>query len=248
MQSRNYNQMKTGLAIWTIVAVLGTNSAVHAGGGGIPGGYATEFTQYLNYLRLLDSTLKQAQMIANQVQSIKLQVESLKSIQRLDASEWGKAMMILRQLDYIVRQGRAISYALQNVEQEFKKTFPGYLPAEDYIRSYQEWSQTTLDSIQGTLMAAGFQSQQFETENATLETIRSFSENAVGQTQAIQAANMIANETVSQLQKLRQLHMSQIQAQSVYMALEVQRESADQAAMEKFFQKVPYEKSTSRGY
>ena len=220
----------------------------YAGGGPVPSPYATEFTQYLNFLKLLDLTIKQAQMVSNQIQSIKYQVEQLKSIQSLDTSEWGKAMIALRQLDNIVWQGRAMSYALQNVEQVFKQTFPGYKPPENYLNSYKDWSETTLDSIQGTLAAAGFQSHQFETENATLETIRMFSENAEGQTQAIQAANMIANETVGQLQKLRQLHMAQIQAQSAYMSYEVQRDAAGKASLGGFFKTIPYQKSETKGY
>ena len=232
-------------AVFVIVMVV---PRVYAGGGGIPGGYATEFTQYLNFLKLLEMTIKQAEMVSNQIQSIRLQTEQLKSIKRLDTSEWGKAMLALRQLDNIVRQGRAMSYALQNVEQVFKKTFPGYQPPEDYIHSYQDWSQTTLDSIQATLAATGFQSQQFETENATLETIRHLSENSVGQTQAIMAANMIANESVTQLQKLRQLHMAQIQAQSAYFAYEVQHDASSKAASDRFFHEIPYEKSQTKGY
>ncbi len=229
------------VALFVVVVV----PRVYAGGGGIPGGYATEYTQLLNYLNLIDMTIKQSQMISHQIQSIQLQ---LKSIKPLNTSEWGKALTSLQQLDNIVRQGRALSYALGNVEQEFQKRFPGYQPPEDYIRSYQDWSKTTLDSIQGTLAAAGFQSSQFETENATLETIRSFSENAEGQTQAIQVANMIANESVGQLQKLRQLHMAQIQSQSAYFSYEVQRDAADKAVSDRFFQEIPYEKSQTRGY
>lgn len=231
-----------------VLFVVAVNLQAYAGGGGIPGGYATEYTQLLNYLNLIDMTIKQAQMISNQIRSIQIQIEQLKSIKPLNISEWGNAMITLRQLDTIVRQGRALSYALQNVEQEFQKRFPGYQSPQDYTQSYQDWSQTTLDSIQGALKAAGFQSGQFETENSTLDTIRMLSENAEGQTQAIQAANMIANETVGQLQKLRQLHMSQIQAQSAYFAYEVQRDAAGKAVSDRFFHEIPYEKSQSQGY
>lgn len=234
------------ITIVLTTAILASQS--YAGGGPVPSPYATEYTQYLNFLKLLDLTIKQAQMVENQIRSINYQIEQLKSIQKLETSEWGKAMIALRQLDNIVRQGRALSYTLQNVEQVFKQTFPGYKPSDDYIHAYQDWSEITLDSIQGTLAAAGFQSHQFETENATLETIRMFSENAVGQTQAIQASSMIANETVGQLQKLRQLHMAQIQAQSAYMSYEVQRDATGKASLNRFFKTIPYQKSQSKGY
>lgn len=247
MMGRKYplGWVKLVTIVFTIV-MLAPKS--YAGGGPVPSPYATEFTQYLNYLQLINITIKQAETVANQIQSIKYQVEQLKSIKRLDVSEWGKAMTVLQQLDNIVRQGRALSYTLQNVEQVFKQTFPGYKPSNDYIHAYQDWSEITLDSIQGTLAAAGFQSHQFTTENATLETIRMFSENAVGQTQAIQASSMIANEMVGQLQKLRQLHMAQIQAQSAYMSYEVQRDATGKASLNRFFKVIPYQKSQSKGY
>lgn len=209
------------------------------------GAVATEFTQYLNFMKLVQVTINQAESIAKQIEMIKYQADSVRG---LSASEWGNAVFALRQLDNIVQQGRALSYALQNVEATYRQIFPGYHPQEDYVRSYENWSETTLDSIQASLSAAGFQSRQFENEQATLQTIRHLSDGAVGQTQAIQAGNMVGNELVGQLQKLRQLHMAQLQAQAAYMSFSVEEKAANKASLEQLFQKIPYTKSNSKGY
>ncbi len=210
--------------------------------------YATEMTQLLNHAELIASVAKQAQMVVNQIQMIQNQIEMFKSIATFPQSEWGKTIQALQQLQQIVKQGQAMSYTLQNIEQVFKAKYPGYDPPVDYIQSYQDWSQTTLDSIAGSFAAAGLQSNQFQTEDATMKTIRNLSDSAEGQTQALQAANMIANEMVGQLQKLRQLNMSQIQAQNAYMAHQVNKEAADNAAAEEFFHEIPFTAGNTPGY
>jgi len=204
------------------------------------GGLATEWTQLANHIELVAAVAKQTQMVINQVQMIANQIEMLKSIKTFPKGEWGKVIMILNQLDSIVRQGQALSYAMQHLSETFQEKYPGYQAPADYALAYQNWSATTLDSIRGALMAAGFQSEQFATETATMTTLQNLSDSAVGQTQVIQAGNMIANQLVAQLQKLRQLQMAQMQAQNAYMAHEVNQQAASEAAVDEFFKEIPY--------
>ena len=228
------------------ILLISPNANAGGGGGGAVFGPATELTQILNNIELVSSVAKQAQAVANQIKMIQYQIEQLKSIKRYPGGLWNDAMSAINKLNLIVRQGQALSYTLQNVEQEFKRKYPGYEAPQDYVQSYQDWSATTLDSIKGSIAAAGFQNNEFQTENATLTTIRNLSDNAVGQTQAIQAANKIADMQVQQLQKLRQLHMSQMQATNAYMAHEVNKESATNAAMDEFIKVIEFKGGGTR--
>lgn len=234
---------RTLLTMIVMLGVLCQYIPAFAGGGGGGGtllGPASEFTQVLNNIELISSVAKQAEMVANQIRMIQYQIEQLKSIERYPGGVWNDAMTAIRKLDLIVRQGQALSYTLQNIEQEFKRKYPGYEAPQDFIQSYQDWSKTTLDSIRTSLEAAGFQSNEFQTESATLQTIQNLSDNAIGQTQAIQASNMIASEEVQQLQKLRQLHMSQMQAANAYMSYEVNKDASTNAALDEFINVIEY--------
>lgn len=214
-------------------------SFVYAGGtANVGGGFATELTQILNYGQSVYQVVRQTAMVINQAQQIQNQLKQLKSIEVFSSGQWSSAMGLLNQLQSVVQQGHAISYAMQNIDQAFQQTYSGYVPTEDYTTQYQTWSTSTLDTIKGSLMAIGLQSNSFATENATLTTLRSMSDSSVGQTQAIQVGNMINNEMISQLQKLRQIQMSQIQSESAYMAHQVNKEAADEANLDAIFQYI----------
>jgi len=216
-----------------------STSFVNAGGGGsVVGGFATEFTQILNFGQSISQVVRQTTMVINQAKQISNQLQQLKSIEVFSEGEWSSAIGLLTELQSVVQQGQGISYALESISEVFKETYPGYEAPTDYTADYQNWSNTTLDTIKGTLMSVGLQSNEFATENATLTSLRSISDSAVGQTQAIQAGNMINNEMISQLQKLRQIQMSQIQSQGTYMAYQVNKEAAGEANLEIIFQEI----------
>ena len=210
----------------------------HAGGGGGVPVPATELTQILNNLQLLASYLKHTTTVINQVKQIQHQIEQLKSIEVFSSGTWSDAIPVLANLQSAVNQGQAIAYSMSNIDTAFQAAYKGYVAPTNYTAEYTQWSTTTLDSIRGSMASTGLQSNAFATENATMTTLRGLSDNAVGQTQAIQAGNMISNEMIGQLQKLRQLQMAQIQAQNAYMANEVNKDAANQANLDEIFQEV----------
>lgn len=206
---------------------------------------ATEGTQILNNIQLIISVSKQAAMVLNQAQMIQNQ---LKSLEKYPQGEWGDVMNVIRNLESVIRQGQALSYTLQNLESTFKEKFPGYQSPTDYVKAYQIWSGTTLDSIRSSLVSAGLQRNDFDSESNLLKRLNSMSDNAAGQTQAIQAGNQIANQSVVQMMLLRKLMMDQMQAQVSFMAYEVNKEAADKAVADNFFNEIPYEKGKGQKY
>jgi len=63
-------------------------------------------------------------------------------------------------------------------------------------------------------------------EEQNLKAAQAQVQNAVGPTQAVQAASQITAAQITQLQLLRQAVLTQTQAQSVYYAQQLQKEAA----------------------
>lgn len=194
---------------------------------------ATALSKQMNEL------VRQTQMLQTQISNQQQMITSQDRMTKgLTASEWDSFADNFKQLNQAVQQGNGISYAMSDLNERFKLQYPGYKAPDDYPTAYSGWSQNTLSSINGALASANLQSNEFATENARMSVLSRLSDNATGQTQAIQAGNMIANNLVVQMQKLRQLQMAQMQAQDAYMAHEVNKEAANRAMMKQIFHEI----------
>ncbi|WP_301233382.1 P-type conjugative transfer protein TrbJ [Pandoraea cepalis] len=216
-----HNKLLKLIAITALA--FNVTDAAHASGA-VAG--ATEPTQLLNNLELLQANIQQAQQVANQ----------LRNLTTLPQMVWGQAQADLQQLTGIVNVGQTISYAATNVDQVFRQQYPGYGKITNFPQSYAQWGTNTLDNLRSALNVAGLQSSQFASERAALQSIQSMANNPTGQLQAVQAGVSIASMQVDQLQKLRQLMMTQMQAQNTYLATKTQTEQAQAAAQRDHFE------------
>jgi P-type conjugative transfer protein TrbJ len=213
-----------------LVFVLSLPVALSSHAGSIAGtGGATEVTQILNNIQLLQSVYHQAEMVKAQ----------LKNMEGFGNMEWGRAQDSLASLTKVVSQGQSLSYALGNAEAVFKQKYPGYTAhgGGDFAKQYEDWSQTTLSSIRGALSSAGLQSEQFASEEEAMRSIRSMSARSSSTVQAVQAGVMVAAQQVEQLQKLRQLQMAQIQAQGAFLAKEQGQQDKEKEISDKHFRR-----------
>ena len=165
-------------------------------------------------------------------------------------TQWSNAQSLLQQLGDTISQGNAISYSMQNVEGAFQQKFPGYQSQQNYSKSYQNWASTGMDTLRNILGSMGMQAGTFSDEQTTLNTLKNLSATSQGRMQAVQTGNMIAAEQVGQMQKLRQLVMSQTNAQSTYMAYKIQQQQAQQAASDNLLDNpLPYPQyGTGKGF
>jgi P-type conjugative transfer protein TrbJ len=200
--------------------------AFAGGGGGFSG--ATEVTQMMNNAELAIQTAQDAQALATQINQLNEMLKHGISVN----SVWSDANSLLTRLRSSVQQGQAISYASTNVANDFTARYPGYRAPTNYTQQYQQWSDGTLDSIKGSMLAANLQADDLATEDGFHQQLQTLSASASGRMQAIQAGNMIAMENVKQQQKLRSLVMAQMQSQNNYMAAQTQQQAADRANAE----------------
>src|SRR5438094_10520231 len=114
--------------------------------------------------------------------------------------------MDMNRLSKIIQSSKAPPYSLANLDSEFRSRFRGYgYSARSFYTDYRNWSQTTLDTTESTLRAAGLQSQQLQNEQSLLNSVRQMALTADGRMKALQVSNQIAEQQVEQLMKLREL-------------------------------------------
>jgi type IV secretion system protein TrbJ len=230
MQSKWLAKGTSAVAIVALMATVTINPpAAHAG---VPGLFATEYTQLLNYVELIGSLEKQVEQVENQFTQI---ADMTKHGITITDQLFGTVASDISNLRQIVNTGQALSYTMSNMDGAFRVRFPGYATNTNYGQSYQTWSQTSLDSTRGALNAAGLQNAQFDSDSALLQTLQQQSTSAVGRMQAIEVGNQIAENQAEQLMKLRQLMMADMQSKAAYQGALVQAESTKQANSDAFF-------------
>jgi P-type conjugative transfer protein TrbJ len=230
MQSKWLVRSATSIALVAIMAVETVCPVpAHAG---VPGLFATEYIQILNYVELAGQLEKQVVMVENQLNQL---ADMAKHGITITDQLFGTVASDITTLRQIVNTGQALSYTLSNMDGTFRLRFPGYSPSTNYGQSYQTWSQTSLDSTLGALKAAGVQNSQFDSDSALLQSLKSQSQSAVGRMQAIEVGNQIAENQAEQLMKLRQLMMADMQSKSAYQSAMVQADATKQANSDQFF-------------
>lgn len=197
-------------------------------------GGSTEITQLANNVELVNLYLQQVQSYTTQLQQYQNMIQNTLNI---PAQVWGAVEADLMGVANVVRQGQALAYSAQNIGTQFQNTFKGfsYPQGFNFKTEYRNWSRATLDGIKGAFEAAKMQADQFATEEGVLIGLRSQSQSAQGQMQALQVGAQIAEQQVQQLQKLRQLMMVQMQAQNSYLAAQEQKDAASRLALDDFF-------------
>jgi len=230
MKSKWLAKGTSAVAMVAVMATVTINPpAAHAG---IPGLFATEITQLLNYVELVGSLEQQVLQVENQITQI---ADMAKHGITITDQLFGTVGSDIANLRQIVNTGQALSYTMSNMDGAFRLRFPGYSTSTNYGQAYQGWSQTSLDSTLGALSAAGLQNSQFDSDTALLQTLQQQSTSAVGRMQAIEVGNQIAENQSEQLMKLRQLMMADMQSKAAYQGSMVQAEATKQANSDAFF-------------
>ncbi len=216
-------------------------------------GVATERTQLANNAQLVDllksnglqvdNQLTQISQLAEQIQNqLKIYDNMLQNTARLPKHIWGEVERDLNKLRSIVDKGQSIAFSMGNADDVLKQRFKSYadlktnLPnGESFSSTYQSWSNTNRDTIAGTLRAASLTADQFDTEEGTMNELRSMSQSADGQMKALQVGHQIATQQVSQMQKLRGLFSQQMTLMGTWLQSEQTEKDLAQARRQEFF-------------
>jgi P-type conjugative transfer protein TrbJ len=199
-------------------------------GAGVVAGFATEWTQILNHVQLIQSYIRQGLQLENELNQYQL---ALKQSLVQPNQVFGAIQQDLGQLAQLVQGGRALAYSMANLDAQFRNTFTGYgFRSHGYFQDYQKWSQTSLDTTLNSLKAVGFQGQQLQSQQSILAALRAQSAGAGGE-----VGNQIAEQQVEQLMALRQLMLVDLESKQAYQAEQIQKEQAAAAAGQQVFGK-----------
>lgn len=218
--------MRIATLLLAIILLAPAKTTEAGSGPGIP--LATEATQILNNLELLGLNVTQLEALWNQGQQLvneAIMIEHMITNLLTLADDPLAFINALMQLSYIVEQGQVLSYVATNIDEQYEQMYPGY---DEYVyeemspwllrQKYSDWSNHNMDNIKAALKAAHIQEETLMAEEARLETIVYMSKTAEGRMQALQAGNLIAAESVSSLQRLRQLLMVNTQLMANHQA------------------------------
>ncbi len=222
-----------------MLALAGSMVIGNAQAGSVAGnGGATEVTQILNNVQLVQETAQtyqQIQQLAQQLQYMQAQMQNLTAAPQ---QIWGQAQQDLSQLTQLVSQSQGLAYTAGNLSQQFQQEYPGFTAGANFGQQYGDWITKSLGGLSTAMQVAGLQTNQgqFATEQAALQSIRNMSAGSPGALQAVQAGNMIASNMADQLMKLRQLMGSQMAAQDTYLATQQQVQAGRAMATQQFMQ------------
>ena len=179
------------------------------------------------------STLyNQALQIRNQIQAIQYEVKNSNNI---GGYQWQNITSLINQMDQVSQQGHAVSVTAGNIDQQFSAAYPDYNKQSNkrnYKQAYQQWNNTTLDTLNSSMQSAGVSANHAKNESQLLDQLKQKGSSATGRMQVLQVSNQLALENVNQMQELKQLVGDQVSSQNTYMAYQVSKDSFDEQAMD----------------
>lgn len=203
-------------------------------GGAIAG--ATELTQMENKLQLVMAYAKQVQQYSNQLLQYKTMLDNLiKNPLSLLGPEIGQ---MISQVGQIMSAGKAIGSNLSQIAKNFGETFKR-VEALSFSEKFAKWNESSTDTLEGALKAAGLHRERYENETAKLQALYSESQNTGGNLQALQTLSKITVEQIQQTQRLGDLIATQNIAASTFMAAQMARDQARHKAGDINFKAVP---------
>ena len=192
---------------------------------------ATWDEQLLQYGKEAETAVQAAQTQLNTATMLQNQVRNMAS---LPGSVWGSLAGDIANVQSLMQRGSQLALSAQAVSSNLS-SYSSYLgTAPDYPRQYTAWSRQANDSVTATLASMGLQQNQLTSDQAVLAAVQARSASASGAVQAIQANTEMSGQTVVELQKLRQLIMTDAQMNANGMRIAADRNAVGDADMTNF--------------
>nr|AAP82053.1 putative mating pair formation protein [Stenotrophomonas maltophilia] len=160
---------------------------------------------------------------------------------RLSESQWASVTGDMKKLRNVYNKTKALAYQAQDFDKQFKGTFRDYKAFasarrdKNFEDEYAKWAESGFDNAKNAMEAGGMQVEMMDDEDAVLADLVAQSQSAGGRMQALQVGNQMAAQQVQQTQKLRQLLAAQTNMQAQALAQQTQRQAAEDANTNRFF-------------
>ncbi len=172
---------------------------------------------------------------ALQFEQIKEEIAAVKSsILQEQNFNWSDNTNRMSQMASILNQLQSLSYAAGNLDQQFRKLYPGYQSSQDYSQDYKDRMQSTLNTINGVLQTTGMTMNEFQDQSDRLKALQNMAQGTQGQTQIMQVNTEVLSALASGVQMMHQTFLAQSNAQTSYMATQIQNEESKKAEFDGF--------------
>lgn len=182
----------------------------------------------MNYRQLL-------QQVAMQRDQLRYQLDNMRKLLRPD---WRAISSTLTSIDELTRRGQALSYSLAAITAEFDRTFPGAsltpVLTATMAGDIRRQNERVLATIRATLEAANVTARQFPVSTTKLDAMKRQIGTITGMQQAGELNGTIGIHAAEELTLLRQQLAAASNAQSVFMAHQMNRDLQAAAAAARF--------------
>ncbi|MFH0754234.1 MAG: hypothetical protein V2A70_06690 [Candidatus Omnitrophota bacterium] len=206
--------------------------------------WATEWTQIMNNLELILQNYNTIKGLYNDAIMIKNQVEGLKSVASYNGN-WGDLDHILLQIESIKNRNQAVFNDVQGMYNRTKAQYPELAKLNDYGRAVNSLNGPIIASADGAIQVTADQKMRMDKEQEAVRSLLQKSDEAVGETQAIQTMNQLMAQLIKQMQELRALNEWQLAQKSAEAKKQAELENKEQADLEEVFHIQP-QTGTSR--
>lgn len=212
------------------VAWLVTPAVAHGQFFGIPG-LPQIVLDPRNLVQNAQRVAQAAQQINNQRMQIQYQIRSLTKLSR---PNWRDINGLMYQLDILMQQGEALAYSAADLDEQFRRTFPGYALPSDWVASDAQRTQATraLATLQASLSATQRQMRDIGPGMQRLQQIKMQMSGIQGTQEAVELQNTLQAYAAEELMMLRQALAVQTNVMAVSQAQQVQKEMEQQAVLD----------------
>ena len=224
------------------------------------GDIATERTQWANNGILIAINYLEEQMRAAQ--------EEIEWFERLASETFGEGNELytwvndvateLEGVRNLYNDARSVAYTAQNIEARMRDKYKDYeetvnnlirgkgdITRVNFDAQLRQWSEGFQVTIRNILEAQGAHAEDIATDTGILSFLRGKVETAEGRMQVLHTSQMIMNEQINQMHKLKQIIMEQTNVHAAYFAQKQAREDYQNAATDRMIEPDPSKPAVS---
>ena len=158
--------------------------------------------QIVQQLTLSDQLTQQMQQVQQQITMVQ---QGAQNLQGLTQQAWNSVVTPIQEMTSLVGQGQGLAYGAISTAGQVKSVFGDPTGTiTNYQQKLQAWVANNQSQLAGVMQVYNKGSQIFSLTSSGIAMAQSASQSAVGQLQAVQAANQIAAIQANQLAALHQ--------------------------------------------
>lgn len=191
--------------------------------------------------------------IAQQIRQVSVELQQLQQLQsqlaaqsamlqKLGTDVTGPLTAITSQATSLMQQAQGVGYTSQNIGQQFQSTYGASMNGASLAQTLSAlatWRQNSSLTLQQALWTQNQIVQSQAATGSAVSTAVAASQNAAGQTAAVQATNQLLVAMTTQLTQLQNLLITEARAQQLAAAQAQAAQAAGAADSQRFWTNTP---------